>query len=396
MRKSLRVAVAALVLLTGCSRLFKASFNWRTFNAPDGSFSVELPGALKQETRQQGPLTITLYGAEVRNGFFGAAVCDLPPGAPFDYDGGVRGVAASHGGKVLTQSPWNINGHVGRAFEIELTQPKGYASGRMVVANGRLYQLLVMGANYRESDAEVQKFFGSFRLNARVAAVPPPPPVPNVPAEQPQREPVRRPVPQPEFPPPAPPPDFLRPAAPGPRTVERFEQADVLPAAPFASDPALAADGAKVFLTDLREYAWKAGPPRWSFGKNGSVGNGWNPTATIRVDGVAYPKGLGMHPPTETFTRVCYALGKRATSLHGAVGVAEDDGRIPPQPVRFLVLGDGKVLWRSDSIRAFKVKQDFTVDVSGVEVLELRVYAENGNNFGSHAAWLDPYVMTKE
>jgi hypothetical protein len=375
MRKSLRVAAAAIVLLTGCSRLFKGPFNWQTFTAPDGSFSVDLPGPLKKETRQQGPLTITMYGAEVRNGIFAAAVCDLPPGAPFDYDGGVRGIAASHAGKILTQSPWNIAGHVGRAFEIELTQPKGYASGRMVVVNGRLYQLLVMGAHFRESDAEVQKFFGSFRLNARVAALPPPQPIQDEPAERPRREPGR-------------------PGGPEPRTVEAFEQPDVLPASPFASDPALAAGGAKVFLSDLGEFGWKAGPQMWSFGKNGSVGNGWNRGATIEVDGVAYPKGLGMHPPDNTFTRVCYALGKRAKSLHGAVGIAEDE-LVPPQPVRFLVLGDGNMLWRSDSIRALKVKQAFTVDVSGVEVLELRVYAENGNNFGSHAAWLDPYVMTK-
>ena len=68
MRRYLCVVAAAIVLSAGCSKLFKGSFNWQTFTAPDGSFTVELPGKMKQETRQQGGLTITMYGAEVRNG----------------------------------------------------------------------------------------------------------------------------------------------------------------------------------------------------------------------------------------------------------------------------------------------------------------------------------------
>jgi hypothetical protein len=185
------------------------------------------------------------------------------------------------------------------------------------------------------------------------------------------------------------PTDREKPPKPNP-----YEQAEPLPNAPFASDPALAVTGANVFLSDMSEYGWKPGPDNWSFGKNGSVGNGFHPDARIRVNGVNYPKGLGMHPPARTFTRVCYALGKRAKSLQGAVGIAEDEP-ITPGPTRFVVLGDGKLRWRSDSIRAQKVKQDFQVDVSDIEVLELRTYVEQGSNNGAHAAWLDPFVMTK-
>jgi hypothetical protein len=165
MRRYLCVVAAAIVLSAGCSKLFKGSFNWQTFTAPDGSFTVELPGKMKQETRQQGGLTITMYGAEVRNGMFGVAITDLPPGAPFDYDAGVQGVANSHAGKILRKGSWSINGHEGRSYEIEITNPKGFGTGRMVVINNRLYQLLIMGSNYRESDAEVQRFINSFKVN---------------------------------------------------------------------------------------------------------------------------------------------------------------------------------------------------------------------------------------
>lgn len=64
-------------------------------------------------------------------------------------------------------------------------------------------------------------------------------------------------------------------------------------------------------------------------------------------------------------------------------------------PVRFVILGDGEVLWRSKVVRELRVIEDFTVDVARVSILELRVYAQEGNNTGSHAAWLDPYVTTK-
>jgi hypothetical protein len=167
MWKHLRVCAIVIALATGCSRFGKGPFKWQTFNAPDGSFSVELPGAMKQETRQQGPLTVTMYGSEVRNGMFGVAVCDLPRGVPVDYAAGVQGVANSHNGTILTQSPWKFDGHEGRAYEIKITNPNGYASGRMAAVNGRLYQMLVMGSNYRDSDAEVQKFFASFKLTPK-------------------------------------------------------------------------------------------------------------------------------------------------------------------------------------------------------------------------------------
>jgi S1-C subfamily serine protease len=174
--------------------------------------------------------------------------------------------------------------------------------------------------------------------------------------------------------------------------LEQYERAEVLPPAPFPSDPALAAKGANVFLSDMREYAWKPGYHNWIVGK-GINGNAAD-QKPIRVNGTHYQKGLGMHPPNEGFTRICYALGKRASTLQGAIGLSEDDPT-PPRPIRFVIMGDGKVLWRSESVRAWKVKQDFSVDVSSVDVLELRVYAENGSAIGSHAAWLDPFVMTK-
>ncbi len=46
-----------------------------------------------------------------------------------------------------------------------IQQPtRGFASGRLVYANNRLYQLMALGDKHRLSDPEVQKFLNSFIL----------------------------------------------------------------------------------------------------------------------------------------------------------------------------------------------------------------------------------------
>jgi hypothetical protein len=149
-----------------------------------------------------------------------------------------------------------------------------------------------------------------------------------------------------------------------------------------------------VYLSDLQEFGLKPGPLGWRFGKNGGVGAD-NPNEKIVVGGKTSAKGLGLHPAGTGFVRACYALGGRAATLQGAVCISEKCGG-KPGPVRFVVLGDGKVLWRSGSIDRSPLKQPFYLDVSEVQILELRVYAEVNNNITySWAAWVDPRLEVK-
>jgi hypothetical protein len=160
MRYLLRLAAVVVLLVPlGCGQL-----NWQEFSSPEGQFSVLMPGTPKAESRQQGPLTVKAWGVEVRNAAYMASTTDLPPGGLFDYAGGIQAMATTHQGKVLSQTDWALDGSKGKGFEMEINQPKGYAVGRMAVVNNRLYQLLVMGSSVRESDANVQKFFNSFKL----------------------------------------------------------------------------------------------------------------------------------------------------------------------------------------------------------------------------------------
>src|SRR5439155_5312747 len=95
--------------------------------------------------------------------------------------------------------------------------------------------------------------------------------------------------------------------------------------------------GAKVYLSDLQEFAW-AGPSDWSFGKAGRIGNPARPNAIIRVHGEPSAKALCMHPPPTGYSRVCYFLQRRAQSLAARVCFSEHDQRIKPNPTRFVVL----------------------------------------------------------
>src|SRR5262249_4917273 len=141
---------------------------------------------------------------------------------------------------------------------------------------------------------------------------------------------------------------------------------------------------------------WRPGPDGWTFGKFGNLGNGWSPRSRIILGGKGVDHGLSMHPPDRGFTRVCYALGRRARDLHWQVGFSEDEGTWDKPPTRFVILGDGDVKWRSPALRNnTRAPTSFRIDVSNIDILELRVYVEAEVCTGAHAVWIDPAVVVK-
>lgn len=148
----------------------------------------------------------------------------------------------------------------------------------------------------------------------------------------------------------------------------------------------------KIYISDLKEFDYVAGP--WAFGKNGNTGE--NVNAQIEVNGTKYMKGLGMHPPNPgKYTQISYTLNEKATEFRGSVGL--DNSIRGPQsssPVRFEVLGDKKSLWKSKPIQKKADVEEFEIDVTGVKLLQLRVYVVQGarSNFACAAVWLDPYI----
>ena len=171
----------------------------------------------------------------------------------------------------------------------------------------------------------------------------------------------------------------------------RPQDANTLPPAPDAPLPAvqpLFAKGPRVFLADMEEFGVQAGP--WPFSK-GQINDG----RAIRVNGVLSPHGLCMHPPwAPGFASVRYRLGKQAAVFKATVAINETSNWCW-SPATFTVLGDGRPLWQSAWIAHNHThSQPCSVNVSGVDVLELRVQVVNGSD-GVHAVWVEPRLLQK-
>jgi hypothetical protein len=164
--------------------------------------------------------------------------------------------------------------------------------------------------------------------------------------------------------------------------------ADNARAAP--SDGATSDRGSCMYLADLQEFDVKTGGP-WAFGKNGLLGDG----KPIQVGGIRSPKGLSMHPPWGSdYASAHYRLGRRF-ALFRAVVAVNDTTEWCWSPATFTVLGDGLQLWQSGPIAHNHARsQVCTVDVSGVNVLELRVQCLNGNQ-GVYAVWVQPRLLER-
>jgi hypothetical protein len=171
---------------------------WRDFNSAEGKYSVQFPGKPEDRSATYRPATfgptVKLQAhhhlVELDKATFLVSVIDLPPGKPFDYAGTFQEMTGRVGGTVTNQRDWTIDGNngkelemritntpffpegwvasagnQGKAVELQINKPKGgFVSSRMVVVNDRLYQIVVIGEEATNDNADVKKFFESFKL----------------------------------------------------------------------------------------------------------------------------------------------------------------------------------------------------------------------------------------
>jgi hypothetical protein len=155
-----------------------------------------------------------------------------------------------------------------------------------------------------------------------------------------------------------------------------------------AAPSKLFANGPRRFLSELEGFDVLHGT--WPVSPNGQLGNGKD---RITVNRAPSPKGIGMHPPPHPgHAAIKYRLHREAAVFKAVVAV-DDTATFCWTPAVFTVLGDGKELWHSKLIAHNHARsQECRVDVSGVDVLELRVHCL-GNNLGVHAVWVEPRVL---
>jgi serine/threonine protein kinase len=175
------------------------------------------------------------------------------------------------------------------------------------------------------------------------------------------------------------PPAVPRPD-PGPQPF-RVIPPDVQPPRPVPGP----GEGEKVYLTDLKEREVRGGLK--NLGKHGKI---WPGVQKAMVNSKEVPRGLCQAPISIEAASVKYDLGRRYTVLETQAAINDSS---PPAPgFVYSVHGDGKELWSASTVTRGN-PAECRVDVTGVDVLELRVACGRRGRSGD-AVWVDPCVYT--
>ncbi|WP_220488271.1 endo-alpha-N-acetylgalactosaminidase family protein [Tessaracoccus sp. MC1756] len=161
--------------------------------------------------------------------------------------------------------------------------------------------------------------------------------------------------------------------------VERSANVTVIPPLP----------GGQVYLSDMRERivgtptnGW--GPVEWDL-SNGEQGGGDG--GPLKIDGVTYPKGIGMHAPAS----VTFNLEGECQAFSSFIGI--DDVQTGRGTVQFVVIGDGEELFRSETLRHDSAVVEIKdLDITGVQELTLKAETTADGNGNDHADWAEARV----
>ena len=136
---------------------------------------------------------------------------------------------------------------------------------------------------------------------------------------------------------------------------------------------------------------------RYPLGKNGAIpGLNQVRVADISVSGKVSTKGLCTPPAGPGTARVSYKLNKQFRQLKGTVALPDTHPECPT-PLTFAIIGDGRILWQSKPVKKRGDEQKFTLQIGGVDELELAVTCPGTNNSNyqmiTYPVWLDPRLV---
>lgn len=111
----------------------------------------------------------------------------------------------------------------------------------------------------------------------------------------------------------------------------------------------------------------------------------------LRIHGRAFAEGVGTHA-TSKFRVKLEGQAKRFTAEVGVDDSADGQGS-----VEFIVIGDGKILWRSGVMKAGEPAKSVDVALGGVNTLTLRVTDGGDGESNDHADWAEAKIeMNKD
>lgn len=107
----------------------------------------------------------------------------------------------------------------------------------------------------------------------------------------------------------------------------------------------------------------------------------------MRINGVRYSKGLGTHANSH----LIYSIDGKYKTFKSVIGL--DDRVGGGGSVTYEVHGDGRLLYSSELLNGNSNALPISVDVTGVNKLELKVW-KNGDNSNDYANWADARLLT--
>ncbi len=139
-------------------------------------------------------------------------------------------------------------------------------------------------------------------------------------------------------------------------------------------------------VTDVAAMPFLSSTNGWGpVERNESVGgNNPNDGNPLTINATVYPKGLG----TNSVSDVAVYLGGNCSKFTSTVGMDQEVGG--GGTVTFAVIGDGKTLASTPTIRGGQPGQQLTADVSGVQTLHLLVGDAGDGNADDHGDWAMP------
>ncbi|GAA5179363.1 hypothetical protein GCM10023322_09120 [Rugosimonospora acidiphila] len=141
-------------------------------------------------------------------------------------------------------------------------------------------------------------------------------------------------------------------------------------------------------VNDVSELSFASATNGWGpVERDESVGdNQANDGQPLKIDGTAYSKGLG----TNSVSDVTIQLGGTCSGFNSTVGIDDEVGA--QGSVTFSVVGDGKTLASTTTIKGGDPAQKLTADLSGVQTLDLIVGDAGDGNAWDHGDWAAPQI----
>ncbi len=110
-------------------------------------------------------------------------------------------------------------------------------------------------------------------------------------------------------------------------------------------------------------------------------------TRPFTIKGATYKHGRVATPPANSRSRIVISVPHGMKSIKGSIAVLEVNGR-PDTPMTFIIIGDGKQIWKSKPLRDSGSISPFSASISGRKKLELIVDCP-GRSWFCQAAWAD-------